>query len=135
LLFGFNVKDDVPPSITKLAIYDRSISTYLQTPQLIQVVRTDSGYFTKPRKILTGQKKLSFAITAVDRLSGSTGANGIYSAHFYYDSLRQIAFVIDNMNYAESDYVNAHIDKRYRNAGGPYVQHLSKLPGLPGYSV
>ena len=132
LLFGFTIKDDVPPSITKLAIYDRSISTYLQTPQMVQVIKTDSGYFTKPRKILTGQKKLSFAITATDRVSGSTGANGIYSAYLYFDSLPQVAFVIDSMNYAESDYVNAHIDKRYKNAGGPYIQHLSKLPGFHG---
>jgi len=132
LLFGFNIKDDVPPSITKIAIYDRSISTYMQTPAMISVVKTDSGYFTKPRKILTGKRKLSFAIAATDRVSGSTGANGIYSAYLYYDSLPQIAFVIDSMNYSESDYVNAHIDKRYKNAGGPYVQHLSKLPGFKG---
>jgi len=36
------------------------------------------------------------------------------------------------MNYRESDYINAHIDKRYRNAGGPLVQHLSMLPGFNG---
>ena len=131
-LFGFNIKDDVPPTISKLAMYDRSMSTYLQTPQMISVTKTDSGYFTKPRKLLTGQKKSSFAITATDRVSGSTGANGIYAAWFYYDSLPQIVFVIDSMNYRESDYINAHIDKRYRNAGGPLVQHLSKLPGFHG---
>jgi len=131
-LFGFDIKDDVPPAISKLAIYDRSISTYLQTPQIISVVKTDSGYFTKPRKILTGLKKLSFAITATDRVSGSNGANGIYAAYLYYYSDAQIAFIIDSMNYAESDYINAHIDKRYRNAGGPFVQHLSKLPGFQG---
>lgn len=132
LLFGFSIKDDVPPSISKLAIYNRSIGTFLQTPQLIQVIKTDSGYFTKPRKILTGDKKLSFAITATDRVSGSTGANGIYSAYLYYDLLPQIAFIIDSIDYAESDYINAHIDKRYKNAGGPYIQHLSKLPGFKG---
>ena len=132
LLFAFDVKDDVPPSITKIAIYNRGTSTYLQTPQMVQVIKTDSGYFTKPRKILTGDKKLSFAITATDHVNGSKGDNGIYSAYLYYDSLPQIAFVIDSMNYSESDYINAHIDKRYKNAGGPYIQHLSKLPGFKG---
>jgi len=131
-LFGFAIKDDVPPTISKLAIYDRSISTYLQTPLMIPLVKTDSGYFTKPKKIVTGYKKLSFAITATDRVSGSNGANGIYAAYLDYDSSPQIAFVIDSITYRESDYVNAHIDKRYRNAGGPYVQHLSKLPGFKG---
>src|SRR5688500_15364285 len=55
-LFGFGIPDDVPPTVAKLAIYDRSISTYLQTAQMIPTVKTDSGYFTKPRKILTGYK-------------------------------------------------------------------------------
>lgn len=131
-LFGFTIKDDVPPTVSKLAIYDRNISTYLQTAQMIQVIKTDSGYFTKPRKILTGYDKLSFAVTATDRVSGSKGANGIYAAYLYYDSLPQIAFVIDSMTYRESDYINAHIDKRYRNAGGSFVQHLSMLPGFRG---
>lgn len=132
LLFGFNIKDDVSPIILKLAIYDRSISTYLQTPQIVSLVKTKNGYYTKPEKILTGYKKISFAIGAVDKMSGSTGANGIYSAAFYYDSVPQIAFIIDNIDYNETDYVNAHIDKRYKNAGGPYLQHLSKLPGFIG---
>lgn len=132
LLFGFDIKDNVPPSISKLAIYDRSVSTYLQTPQLISVVKTDSGYFTKPGKIETGNRILSFAITAIDRVSGSKGANGIFGATLYKDDSPDIMFIIDSITYAESDYINAHIDKRYRNAGGQFVQHLSKLPGFRG---
>jgi murein DD-endopeptidase MepM/ murein hydrolase activator NlpD len=133
LLFGFNVKDDVFPTISKLAIYDRNISTYLQAPQMIQVVRTTSGYSMKPGKILTGYNKLSFAITATDRVSGSRGANGIYGASLFYDLAPQIGFIIDSITYAESDYINAHIDKRLRNNGGSFVQHLSKLPGFRGH--
>jgi murein DD-endopeptidase MepM/ murein hydrolase activator NlpD len=131
-LFGFDIPDDVFPSITKLAVYDRTISTYLQTPQMNSVVKTDSGYFTKPRKILTGYKKLSFAITAADRINGSNGGNGIYGAEMYVDNEPSLFYIIDSINYAESDYINAHVDKRYRNAGGPFVQHLSLLPGFRG---
>jgi murein DD-endopeptidase MepM/ murein hydrolase activator NlpD len=132
LLFGFNIRDNVPPSFSKLAIYDRSIGTYLQSPHTISVVKTDSGYFTKPRKIVTGNKRLSFAITATDKVSGSNGANGIYAAYLFYDGAPQISFVIDSMDYGESDYINAHIDKRFRNAGGSFLQHLSALPGFHG---
>jgi Peptidase family M23 len=131
-LFGFDIKDDVPPTISKLAIYDRSISTYLQTPLMIPVIKTDSGYFTKPRKILTGYKKISFAITATDRVSGSNGGNGIYGAELHVDDAPSLLYIIDSIDYAESDYINAHVDKRYRNAGGPFVQHLSELPGFRG---
>lgn len=132
LLFGFGLKDDLPPSFTLLALYNREISTHLQTPQLIPLVKTDSGYFTKPRKILTGYKKISFAIAAADRINGSTGSEGIYGATLYFNNSPQLVFILDSMNYAESDYINAHVDKKYRNNGGPYVQHLSKLPGFRG---
>jgi Peptidase family M23 len=132
LLFGFGLKDDLPPSFTLLALYNRDISTHLQTPQLISLVKTDSGYFTKPRKILTGYKKISFAIVADDRINGSTGSEGIYGATLYYNNAPQLVFILDSMNYAESDYINAHVDKKYRNSGGPYVQHLSILPGFRG---
>jgi hypothetical protein len=132
LLFGFGLKDDLPPSFSLLAIYNRDISTHLQVPQLIKIQKTDSGYFTRPRKIVTGFKKLSFAIGASDRISGSTGSEGIYSSTLYFKDEPQLLFILDSMNYAESDYINAHVDKKYRNSGGPYVQHLSKLPGFRG---
>ena len=130
--FGFDIKDNVKPTIKKLAIYDRSTSTYLQTPQLNTAYKTDSGYFLKPRKILTGNRKLSFAIEAIDRVNGSAGSNGIYSAILYIDKEPQIQYLVDNINYQESDYVNAHVDKKYKNNGGPYLQHLSRLPGYHG---
>jgi murein DD-endopeptidase MepM/ murein hydrolase activator NlpD len=44
LLFGMPIKDDVPPTISRLAMYDRSTSTYVQTPQLFSLKKTDSGY-------------------------------------------------------------------------------------------
>ena len=48
LLFGFEIKDDLPPVITRLAIYDRDLSTYKQSPKLIPLKKTDSGYYTLP---------------------------------------------------------------------------------------
>lgn len=131
-LFGFDIKDKVEPTIKKLAIYDRSTSTYFQTPQLKTAYITDSGYFLKPRKILTGNRKLSFAIEAFDKVNNAAGSNGIYAAVLFLDSIPLIQYLADDLTYAESDYVNAHVDKKFRNNGGPYLQHLSRLPGYPG---
>ena len=36
------------------------------------------------------------------------------------------------MDYNETDYVNAHVDYKYRYNGGPYLQLLFKLPGDNG---
>ena len=129
LLFGFAIKDDIPPVITRLGIYDRALSTYQQNPKLIPLKKTDSGYYTLPRKIVTGYKRISFAIGAYDRITGASTPDGIYSAFFYFDEKPQGGFILDNINYYESVYVNAQIDYRFKFNGGSNLQHLSKLPG------
>jgi murein DD-endopeptidase MepM/ murein hydrolase activator NlpD len=131
-LFGFGIKDNIPPVIKQLAIYDRSISTYFQTPLLKLTVKTDSGYFLKPDKIITKLNKLSFAIETFDRLNGSAGTNGIYGAILYLDNVPQIQYLVDNIQYAESINVNAHIDWKFKTNKGIYLEHLSRLPGFNG---
>lgn len=132
LLFGFEINDNILPVISRLAIYDRNLSIYQQSPKLIPLKKTDSGYYTLPRKILTGYKKISFAIGAYDRITGSSTQDGIYSAFFYFDEQPQAGFVLDNIDYYESVYVNAHIDYRFKFNGGFNLQHLSKFPGDKG---
>lgn len=133
LLFGFPLADNVPPTLVKLAMYDRSRSVYEQTPTFFYLKNTDSGYIIPKLPVLqTGLNKISFAIQAYDRLSGSTNPNGIYSAKLYLDEQPQTGFILDSIDYDETVYMNAHIDYRYRENGGSYLQHLSQLPGDRG---
>ncbi|HEX6168190.1 MAG TPA: M23 family metallopeptidase, partial [Chitinophagaceae bacterium] len=129
LLFGMPVQDDVAPTLLKLALYDRSISTYDQTPKLFSLKKTDSGYIIPKLPVLkTGFNTLSFAIQAVDKFTGSRNANGIYTAGIFKDDERIAAFVLDQINYSESEYINAQIDYRFYRAGRGYLQHISPLP-------
>jgi len=129
LLFGMPVQDNVPPTLLKLGLYDRSISTYDQTPKLFSLKKTDSGYIIPKLPVLkTGFNTLSFAIQAVDKFTGSKNANGIYTARIFKDDERIAEFVLDQINYSESEYINAQIDYRFYKAGRGYLQHLSPLP-------
>ncbi len=133
LLFGFPLPDQVPPTIVKLAMYDRSFSVYEQTPQFFAVKNTDSGYIIPKSPILkTGLNKVSFAIQAYDRINRSNNQDGIYTAQLFFDEQPVVAFVIDSITYEETGYMNAHIDYRYKHNGGPFLQHLSQLPGDHG---
>jgi Peptidase family M23 len=133
LLFGMPIKDEVAPTISRLAIYDRSISTYAQTPQLFSLKKTDSGYIIpKIPVIKTGLNRISFAINAIDRFSGSQNPNGIYTARVFFDDERIAGFTLDQIDYNESEYINAQIDYRYYKAGKGYLQHISPLPGEKG---
>ena len=133
LLFDFPVQDKVPPSLIKLAMYDRTKSVYEQTPLLFSLKNTDSGYIIPKLPVIkTGLNKISFAIQAYDRMSGSGSQDGIYSAKLYLDDEPQVSFILDSIDYNETVYINAHIDYRYKQNGGAYLQHLSVLPGDHG---
>ena len=133
LLFDFGIRDNVPPAIVKLAVYNRGRSVYEQSPLLIALKNSDSGYIIPKFPVMkTGFSKLSFAIQAYDRVSGSTNPNGIYAAKLFVDEQPQVAFVLDSLDYNETVYLNAHVDYKHRHNGGAWLQHLSKLPGDAG---
>lgn len=130
LLFGFPLPDNVPPAVSRVALYDRNISTYEQTPRFITLSRS-AGAYVHPAVITANSDKISFAISATDRLSGSANPNGIYEAIIYFDEEAVSGFQLDNIGYDETRYLNAHIDHKLKLNGGPYVQHLSRLAGYP----
>ncbi len=129
MLFGLPLADNTKPVLRRLAMYDRTISTYEQTPKLISVTKTANGYVTAPGVVKTPAGKISFAISAYDTHSGSTNQNGIYEALFYDNNQLVSGFQIDNVSYNDTRYINAHIDYKTKATGGGYLQHLSMLPG------
>ena len=81
--------------------------------------------------IIANADKVSFGISAVDSYTGSANPNGIYEAAIYNDGVAVSAFQLDNITYDETRYLNAHIDYKLKEGGGPFVEHLSRLPGYP----
>lgn len=130
-LFGFPIPDDVPPSIMRLALYDRRMSTYSQSPKLYPVKKVNGRFMPSSPMIVVNSDRVSFGISAVDRYTGSSNPNGIYQAVIYFDGVAMSGFQLDNISYDETRYLNAHIDYKLREGGGPFVEHLSRLPGYP----
>ena len=108
LLFGFPLADNIAPAILRLAVYDRGTSTYEQSPRFIPVKKINGIYTTVPGQLLLNLDKVSFAITAYDRYSGSTNQNGIYEATLYNDDNPVVGFQLDSISYDETRYLNAH---------------------------
>ncbi|MCW3088980.1 MAG: family metallopeptidase [Ferruginibacter sp.] len=131
LLFGFPLADNIAPEILRLAVYDRSVSTFEQTPKFYPLKKVNGVYTTIPNLLLTNSGKLSFGISANDRYTGSTNKNGIYQACLYEDEQFISGFQMDSISYDETRYLNAHVDYKLRSSGGPFVQHLGRLPGYP----
>jgi murein DD-endopeptidase MepM/ murein hydrolase activator NlpD len=129
LLFGFPLPDAVAPTLTRLAMYDRNRSTYLQSPQMLPLRRSGGVYVPANGNIRSGSNAISFAIGAVDRFSGSTNPNGIYAATMLVDERPISEFRLDNIGYDETRYINAQLDLPYKTRGGGSLQHITPLPG------
>jgi murein DD-endopeptidase MepM/ murein hydrolase activator NlpD len=130
LLFGMPIADAVPPTLLRLAMYDRNRSVYAQAPQLLPVKKAGSNYALAQSNLLkTGSNKISFAIGAIDRFTGSGNGNGIYSTRILLDGILQSEFILDDISYNATRYLNAQIDYRYKYNGGGYLQHISRMPG------
>ena len=129
LLFGFDIPDKIPPEIFRLAVYDRCLSVYEQNPRVFTVKKVNGQYTTNPPLIIAATDKLSFAISTIDKCDGSTNPNGIYEAILYENEVPVCGFEMDSIGYDETRYLNAHIDYKMRKNGGPFVEHLSQLPG------
>jgi len=129
LLFDFPITDNIPPDILRLAVYDRCISTFEQSPRFYPLKKINGVYTTTSTVILAKTDRVSFAITAYDRYTGSTNKNGIYQAVLYDNNQPVTGFQLDSISYDETRYMNAHVDYKLRSTGGSWVQHLSRLPG------
>ena len=129
LLMGFPLRDMTPPDILRVAVYDRRLSTYEQRPKIFTAVRQGLKYTVAGGLMTINTEKVSFAITAWDKYTGSTNQNGIFQAEQFVDSVPVSGFQLNNIGYDETRYLNANIDYTTRANGGPWLQHLSKLAG------
>ena len=140
LLFGLPVPDNTAPTILRLAWYDRGQSVYEQSPHMLAVQKNASGsavasYSLVPSLLTVPCTRISFAISAFDTQTGSSNPNGIFQAVLFDNEQPVIGFQMDNISYDDTRNVNAHIDYKTREMGGPFLQHLSFLPGYPFPSV
>ena len=133
LMFGLPIKDNVPPEIIRLAVYDQTISTYDQSPKLYALKKVNGIYTVAAGKIMAPSNRVSFALTMQDKNSMSTNPNGVYAAAVMDNGNQISRFELDSISYAETRYFNAHIDHKTKGNGGPWLQYLSPLPGYENY--
>ncbi|MEP7277458.1 MAG: hypothetical protein ABI813_02340, partial [Bacteroidota bacterium] len=129
VLFGFPLADNTKPVIRRLALYDRRLSLYEQSPKLIPIKKTAVDYSTTSPVILVTSPKISFAISTTDNQTGSFNQNGIFEVGIYDNDKPVIGFRMDNIGYDNTRDINAHIDYKTRANGGPFLQQLFELPG------
>ncbi|GGB08234.1 peptidase M23 [Puia dinghuensis] len=145
LLFGMPVPDNTPPTLLRLAWYDRNQGIYEQSPHILPIHRgavpscdclpATASWALAPSLLIVPTTRISFALSAFDTQSGSANPNGIYEAGLYVDGEPVVGFRMNNISYDNTRNINAHIDYKTREMGGPFLQQLFILPGYPAPTI
>ena len=129
LKFGFDIADDIKPTISKIKIYpfENSVINGKPFEQSFKIKKeVDSYTLNSSTPIIKG--KVAFSISTYDKLNGSYNKNGVYSIKLFVDSLLIYHFQIDEIDFSETRYLNAHIDYKEKKIKQNKYHRCYKLP-------
>jgi hypothetical protein len=135
MLFGLNIKDNIPPTVYRVALYDRNRSIYEQDPKVYTVQKTNGTYTPATPHIQVSYNKVGFGVQALDHQNDTHNTYGIYEEVLYDNDKPQAGFQLDDIGYDETRYVDAHTDYKTYKETGRHFELLFCLPGnqLPIY--
>jgi Peptidase family M23 len=130
LLFGFNVPDNLPPSVQQLkAYYFNDKKEVIDTKILYPIKKTDGTFGILGDTLKAASAYIGFALKTYDRDNGKNGENGIYRLELRENETPIYSFNTESFPFSETRYLNAHIDyyeQRFKNS---YFHRLFTLPG------
>lgn len=113
LLFGFNIKDDVKPSIYGIMVYpltDSSLVNGLATPQNFAMGGSFGNYSLKKDDRIETQGEFGIAVHTVDRLAGFPNKCGVYEIKMMLDTTLIYHQKMSELDFSTNRYINAHMD-------------------------
>ena len=113
LLFGFEIKDNVPPLIEAIEIVpcnSLSLMNGLPVKKIIPVKKTGANYHLNINDPIDVSGDIGFGILCFDRLNGESNKCGIYSIELLIDGNRTYYFLNDQLVIDDSRYLLSHID-------------------------
>ncbi|MEE4257295.1 MAG: M23 family metallopeptidase [Bacteroidales bacterium] len=113
LLFGFDVKDYIRPSISWLKVYPLGDGSRVDGQDLPRVFKID-GWGEKHRvqgyDTIQVNGSFSLAINTWDKLNDANNKNGVYRIELYADTALIYSHDLEKFNFSETRYINSLID-------------------------
>ena len=113
LHFGFEVKDNLPPTLKTLSIYPLNENSYVNGSNELATFKLYSqgtSCTLSENKIIDVKGKIGFGIEAIDKVVGSHFTNGVYSIELLKNGKRVYFHVMDSIRFDETRFINVHQD-------------------------
>ena len=128
LKFGFDVIDNLKPIINNIKIYP--IDGLLNEQEIEKTfnLKKIGNNYTLNSTIPIIKGKVAFSISTYDKLNGAYNKNGVYSIKLLVDSNLIYHFQMDEFDFAESRFINSHIDYKEKKISRNKYHRCFKLP-------
>ncbi len=131
LLFGFEVKDEIKPTVYELTFYGRKNNRSYKLDKTVKLINKGGKYYTDPLINAFDTDELGIAIRTIDQQNGTGNKNGVYgikvSTGINEPALYEFDF--EKLSFYENRYINAHIDYTCKQVEKKTAHRCFRLPG------
>ncbi|MCU4155494.1 M23 family metallopeptidase [Carboxylicivirga sp. A043] len=125
LLFRDDIKDDVRPQVQGMKLYclsdDASIGGK-RKDQFVSTVFYDRAFHPKGSTIFTAHGKIGVGVQVLDYFTDSWRKCGISTIDLFVNNTLVYDFKIEKFSFAETRYINSHIDYGEKKRTGKVIQ-------------
>jgi hypothetical protein len=150
LLFGLPVKDTLPPKIFRLKVYAAKDGSFARierrsgrppllvrpgAPATLRVTRVNGTYRLRDVRSIRAHGRIGFGLQTHDYHDGSNNRLGVFRIRLEADDETLFRSEIDRFSFAQTRYINAHVDYAEHERSRRWIQRSFLLPGnrLPFY--
>lgn len=131
LLFNLGVVDNIKPVIEKLVIYPANRNTLVANEHVTKKISVSGNhgiYSITPENEIPISGLAGFGIKASDLLNDSNNKCAVQSIELSIDSISIFKYIMDGFSFAESRFVNSHIDYETFMRENTYIERAFVLP-------
>lgn len=134
LLFGFQVKDRIPPSVMGVWLVPMNDSTWVagnRTPKNYSTSGSSGNVALKSGAIPTVYGDIGFAVHTSDLLDGNSNRCGIYRIELFVDGVQVYGQRMDRLDFGTNRAMNAHTIYEKFKKDRSSIHGSYRLPGNP----
>jgi hypothetical protein len=132
LLYHLPIYDNQDPEFRNLYVYmlpeRETVGSNGEYRQKYPVVKNNDSTYEVKTIIGCSADYIGFATEIYDFLNGSSNQCGIFKMELMVDNVPLFSFTIDNISFAQTKYINAHMDYDLKITENTGINRLFKLP-------
>ncbi|GHV72466.1 peptidase M23 [Bacteroidia bacterium] len=129
-LFGYAVKDNIPPTLSTLAVYPNNFNLFPLKQDLsihIPVIQNGNRYSISP-DTLNIYGRYAFGIDATDKANGQPNVLGLYNMQVLIDDMPVFYWQLDSVGFGETSDINSFIDYAHYDSTRQRIQWTVVYP-------